>query len=117
MDFNLFKEKMVFLQSYFGKSLTTEIFWVYWNMLKTVESTVFNSACSELIKTFSPTSTVPFPLIKNFNDAIILVKSKRYIPREQQNYLPSPDDVWLPGEKEAVMKNLKKDLEKIGISL
>lgn len=60
-----FALKMGYLQKYFGRKLDKEIYAMYQNRLLEIPEDKFDLAIKNLIEEFDPTSTKPFPLIKD----------------------------------------------------
>lgn len=57
-------------QEYFGKSLKPEIQALYIEHLEKIDEDKFKIASVKLLREFEPTSTKPFPLIKDFMEMI-----------------------------------------------
>jgi hypothetical protein len=69
MNENTFKAGMAMMSKLFGKVLEDEIIPAYWNILKQLSDDDFIKIQGNLIKTFIPTSQVPFPLPAHFLSA------------------------------------------------
>jgi hypothetical protein len=69
MNKNLFLEGMAFLQKLYGKKLEDEIINVYWNMFKNYSDEQFKTMQTNIVKSFVPTSQVPFPVPAQFLSA------------------------------------------------
>jgi hypothetical protein len=69
MNENTFKSGMAMMSKLFGKTLEDEIIPAYWNILKQLSDNDFLKIQGNLIKTFIPTSQVPFPLPAHFLNA------------------------------------------------
>lgn len=61
-----FLSAFVSLQKYFGKSLEDSVINLYWMVLKKLSDEQFEKSVENIINTFHPTSTVPFPLVSDF---------------------------------------------------
>ena len=65
-----FTAAMISLQKYFGKSIEDAIIGLYWENLQQYTDEVFAHALIKIFHNFHPSSTVPFPLIADFMEAI-----------------------------------------------
>lgn len=70
MNEKSFKTGILFLSEAYGKKLKDEIISMYWEILKEYSDVEFKKMLEGLIKTFIPTSQVPFPLIPHFLEAV-----------------------------------------------
>lgn len=70
MTEKVFKIGILFLSETYGKKLKDEIIEVYWGILKDYSGEEFKKMLENIVKTFIPTSQVPFPLIPHFLGAI-----------------------------------------------
>jgi hypothetical protein len=61
---------MVSLQAYFGKTIEDSIIDLYFTNLEHYSDDVFSRALVNIFHNFHPSSTVPFPLISDFIEAI-----------------------------------------------
>lgn len=66
MNHNEFIKPILFLQSMYGRTIPDAVINQYWEILKTMQIDKWDIACNNVIKTFVPTSQVPFPLIPHF---------------------------------------------------
>ena len=70
MTENTFKSGMLLLMKMFGYKLDNEMVSAYWNILKNIPDDDFLQSQSNLLKTFIPTSQVPFPTIAHFMQSL-----------------------------------------------
>jgi len=70
MERSNFMASMVSLQAYFGKTIADEVLDMYFTNLEHYTDEVFAHALVNLFHNFHPSSTVPFPLISDFIEAI-----------------------------------------------
>lgn len=68
MTEEIFKSAIGYLQVLFGV-ITAEKFSAYWQAIKHIEDESFKRSVSEIIKSFHPTSTEPFPSPSRFESA------------------------------------------------
>lgn len=69
MNENIFTQTMAMLQAYFGVKLENRVQTMYWNILQDMSDEQFKQAVTGILKSWHPTSTVPFPLVVDFRDA------------------------------------------------
>jgi len=70
MTVELFHQSLTMLQSYFNQKIEKkEVLHLYWESLKYIDNTAWNSIIQNIINNFTPTSTTKFPLIKDFLSA------------------------------------------------
>jgi hypothetical protein len=70
MNEKTFKAQIAFMSSIFGHQLTDENYKIYWELFKPYSDADFNQMCTNLLKSFSPTSQVPFPVPAHFLQSI-----------------------------------------------
>lgn len=61
-----FNESMLYLQKLFGKKLEPDVMSIFWNALKGMSDEQFKESISNIVQTFIPTSTTPFPVVAHF---------------------------------------------------
>ncbi|MGW8324139.1 MAG: DUF6475 domain-containing protein [Desulfobacterales bacterium] len=61
-----FKVKFAYLQKIYGKALDKDVYAMYWEQLKEYDEETFHVMVTNLVKTFIPTTQVPFPLLPHF---------------------------------------------------
>ena len=66
IQYKKFLACMIYLQKLFAKELSDEVVAIYWERLKTFPDIDFEMAMKDIVDTFIPTSTVPFPMIAHF---------------------------------------------------
>lgn len=70
MERSSFMASMVSLQAYFRKTITDPVLDMYYKNLKQYADEIFAHALIKIFHNFHPSSTVPFPLIADFMEAI-----------------------------------------------
>jgi len=70
MNEETFKTGILFLSETYGKKLKDEIIEAYWGILKEYSDEDFKKMLENIVKSFIPTSQVPFPLIPHFLGAV-----------------------------------------------
>lgn len=66
IDRKLILETLAKMQKYFGKILIADVIDIYLDHLEKMPEDKFKAASVKLLADFQPTSTVPFPLIRDF---------------------------------------------------
>lgn len=66
IDRAIFFKVMATVQQYFGKNLEQDVLDLYWNSLKQFTLEEFQTASTNIMQEFNPTSAKPFPLIRDF---------------------------------------------------
>ena len=62
----LIMETLAKMQKYFGKKLDTDTYQIYIEQLSDFTEQEFKTASVKIMRNFEPTSTKPFPLVKDF---------------------------------------------------
>lgn len=91
MTKELFVGSMLYLQEMYGRMVTDIVLKQYWERLKNMSDEEWKKAVENLIDTFVPTATVPFPLVphilqacgadRNTRGVIAVAKVKQAIAR------------------------------------
>jgi Domain of unknown function (DUF6475) len=77
MNYNDFLASIIMMQEYFGKKLSDQVIDLYWSNLKRISVEQFKAALENIMSTFHPSSTVPFPLVSDFMESLGLSGESR----------------------------------------